>query len=70
MDVEISSKELSINLTKGKATTTEDLGFLQAELESTGDFIVEISNHTKKDIKTAVKVTIQNSEIKEEKTTN
>lgn len=58
MDVEVSSKDTSVNLIKGKAETTEDFGFLTAELKSNGDYIFEVKNPTKKEIKTSVKVTI------------
>lgn len=59
MSVETSSKELSINLTRGKAETTEDFGFLNAELNANGDYIFEVRNGTKKEVKTSVKVTIE-----------
>lgn len=62
MDVEASSKETSINLIKGKAETTEDFGFLTAVLLSNGDYIFEVRNGTKKEIKTSVKVTIVGEE--------
>ncbi len=62
MDVESSSKETSINLIKGKAETTEDLGVLSAVLVSNGDYIFEVRNGTKKEIKTSVKVTIVGEE--------
>lgn len=62
MTVETSSKEISINLTKGKAETTEDFGFLNAELTANGDYIFEVRNGTKKEIKTSVKVTIEGGE--------
>lgn len=66
MTVETSSKETSINLTKGKAETTEDFGFLDAELKANGDYIFEVRNGTKKEIKTSVKVTIEGGEKKNE----
>lgn len=59
MQVETSSKETSVNLIKGKAETTEDFGFLNAELQTNGDYIFEVKNSTKKEIKTSVKVTIE-----------
>ncbi len=59
MEVEVSSKETSVNLIKGKAETTEDFGFLNAELQATGDYVFEVKNSTKKEIKTSVKVTIE-----------
>ena len=59
MDVEVSAKETSVNLIKGKAQTTEDFGFLTAELQANGDYIFEVKNPTKKEIKTSVKVTIE-----------
>lgn len=59
MDVEASSKEVSINLIKGKAQTTEDFGYLNAELKANGDYIFEVRNSTKKEVKTSVKVTIE-----------
>lgn len=62
MQVESSSKETSINLIKGKADTTEDFGFLTAVLESNGDYVFEVRNGTKKEIKTSVKVTIEGEE--------
>ncbi len=62
MDVEASSKETSINLIKGKAETTEDLGFLSALLQADGDYVFEVKNGTKKEIKTSVKVTIEGDE--------
>jgi hypothetical protein len=62
MDVEASSKETSINLIKGKAETTEDFGFLNAVLVSNGDYVFEVRNGTKKEIKTSVKVTIVGEE--------
>lgn len=62
MDVEASSKETSINLIKGKAETTEDLGFLSAVLQANGDYVFEVRNGTKKEIKTSVKVTIEGGE--------
>lgn len=58
MNVEVSSKDTSVNLIKGKAETTEDFGFLTAELQSNGDYVFEVKNPTKKEIKTSVKVTI------------
>ncbi len=62
MDVEVSSKETSVNLIKGKAQTTEDFGYLNAELQSNGDYVFEVKNSTKKEIKTSVKVTIEGGE--------
>ena len=62
MDVEVSSKETSVNLIKGKAETTEDFGFLSAVLQANGDYIFEVRNGTKKEIKTSVKVTIEGEE--------
>ena len=59
MDVELSSKEASVNLIKGKADTTEDFGYLNAELKSNGDYIFEVRNSTKKDLRSSVKVTIE-----------
>jgi hypothetical protein len=59
MSVESSSKDISINLLEGDAQTTEDFGFLRAELESNGDFVFEVRNSTKKEIKASVKVTIE-----------
>ena len=59
MDVEVSSKETSVNLIKGKAQTTEDFGYLNAELQANGDYVFEVKNPTKKEIKTSVKVTIE-----------
>lgn len=59
MDVEVSAKETSVNLMKGKAQTTEDFGYLNAELQANGDYIFEVKNPTKKEIKTSVKVTIK-----------
>lgn len=63
MSVETSSKETSINLIKGKAETTEDFGFLNAELQSNGDYIFEVRNSTKKEVKTSVKVTIEDETL-------
>jgi hypothetical protein len=62
MDVEVSSKETSVNLVKGKAQTTEDFGYLNAELQATGDYVFEVKNSSKKEIKTSVKVTIEGGE--------
>jgi hypothetical protein len=62
MDVEVSSKETSVNLVKGKAYTEEDFGFMTANLEATGDFVFEVKNSSKKEIKTSVKVTIEGGE--------
>lgn len=62
MDVEASSKEVSINLVKGKAATTEDFGFLTAELATNGDYVFEVKNSTKKEVKTSVKVMIESNE--------
>ncbi len=62
MDVEVSSKETSVNLIKGKAQTTEDFGYLNAELQSNGDYVFEVKNSTKKEIKTSVKITIEGGE--------
>ncbi len=59
MDVEVSSKETSVNLIKGKAQTTEDFGYLNAEIQANGDYVFEVKNSTKKEIKTSVKVTIE-----------
>lgn len=59
MDVEVSSKDTSVNLIKGKAQTTEDFGYLNADLQANGDYIFEVKNSTKKEIKTSVKVTIE-----------
>lgn len=64
MDVEVSSKETSVNLIKGKAQTTEDFGFLSAELQTNGDYIFEVRNSTKKEVKTSVKVTIEGGKVK------
>jgi len=66
MNVEASSKEVSINLTKGKAETTEDFGFLSAELQANGDYVFEVKNSTKKEVKTSVKVTIEGGDPKSE----
>lgn len=66
MTVETSSKETSINLIKGKAETTEDFSFLDAELKANGDYVFEIRNGTKKEIKTSVKVTIEGNDKKSE----
>lgn len=65
MDVEVSSKETSVNLVKGKAQTTEDFGYLNAELQANGDYIFEVKNSTKKEIKTSVKVTIEGGKTAE-----
>jgi hypothetical protein len=62
MDVEVSSKDTSVNLIKGKAKTEEDFGFLTAELQANGDYVFEVKNSTKKEIKTSVKVTIEGGE--------
>ncbi len=62
MDVEVSSKDTSVNLIKGKAQTTEDFGYLNAELQANGDYVFEVKNSTKKEIKTSVKVTIEGGE--------
>ncbi len=62
MDVESSSKEVAINLRKGKAQTTEDFGYLNAELQANGDFVFEVKNTSKKEVKTSVKVTIEGGE--------
>lgn len=59
MVVEVSSKEIAVNLIKGKAHTIEDFGYLNAELEANGDYVFEVKNTTKKEIKTLVKVTIE-----------
>lgn len=59
MDVEVSSKETSVNLIKGKAQTTEDFGYLNAELQANGDYVFEVKNSGKKEIKTSVKVSIE-----------
>ena len=67
MDVESSSKEVAINLRKGKAQTTEDFGYLNAELQSNGDYVFEIKNTTKKEVKTSVKVTVEGGDKKSEK---
>lgn len=58
MSVESSSKELTINLNKGKAETTEDIGFLNADLLANGDYVFEVRNAGKKEIKSSIKVTI------------
>lgn len=68
MEVEVSSKETSVNLLKGKAETTEDFGFLNAELQSNGDYVFEVKNSGKKEVKTSVKVTITGGNTKSEKT--
>ena len=68
MDVESSSKEVAINLRKGKAQTTEDFGYLNAELEGNGDFVFEIKNTSKKEVKTSIKVTIEGGSVKSPKT--
>lgn len=59
MSVESSSKELIINLNKGKAETTEDIGFLNAELLANGEYVFEVRNNGKKEIKSSIKVTIE-----------
>lgn len=64
MDVESSSKEVAINLRKGKAQTTEDFGYLNAELQSNGDYIFEVKNTSKKEVKTSIKVTIEGGNVK------
>lgn len=68
MEVESSSRELQISLVKGRAETTDDLGFLHAELESTGDFVVEIRNPTKKELKATVRVTVNGGDPKSDPT--
>lgn len=65
MEVETSSKGISINLIKGKAETTEDFGFLNAELLANGEYIFEVKNSTKKELKTSVKVTISGGSVKQ-----
>lgn len=67
MDVESSSKDVAINLRKGKAETTEDFGYLNAELQSNGDFVFEVKNTTKKEVKTSIKVTIEGGNTKADK---
>jgi hypothetical protein len=67
MDVESSSKDVAINLRKGKAETTEDFGYLNAELQSNGDYVFEVKNSTKKEVKTSIKVTIEGGNTKSEK---
>ena len=62
MEVESSSKDVTVNLRKGKAQTTEDFGYLEGELQSSGDFVVEVKNSSKKEVKTSVKVTITGGE--------
>lgn len=64
MEVEVSAKETSVNLVKGKAETTEDFGFLNAELQSNGDYVFEVKNPSKKEIKASVKVTITGGDAK------
>lgn len=68
MEVEVSAKETSVNLIKGKAETTEDFGFLNAELQANGDYVFEVKNPTKKEIKTSVKVTINGGDPKSDPT--
>lgn len=68
MEVEVSAKETSVNLVKGKAETTEDFGFLNAELQANGDYVFEVKNPTKKEIKTSVKVTINGGDPKSDPT--
>lgn len=58
LSVDSSSKELTINLNKGKAETTEDIGFLNAELLGNGDYVFEVRNTGKKEVKSSIKVTI------------
>ena len=60
MSVESSSKDISINLLKGNAQTTEDFGFLRAELRANGDYVFEVRNSTRKEMKASVKVMIEN----------
>jgi hypothetical protein len=62
MDVEVSSKDTSVNLIKGKARTEEDFGYLTAQLQANGDYVFEVKNSTKKELKTSVKVTIEGGE--------
>jgi hypothetical protein len=62
MDVDVSSKDTSVNLIKGKAQTEEDFGYLTAQLQANGDYVFEVKNSTKKEIKTSVKVTIEGGE--------
>lgn len=64
MDVESSSKDVAINLRKGKAQTTEDFGYLNAELQSNGDYVFEVKNTSKKEVKTSIKVTIEGGNVK------
>lgn len=64
MDVESSSKDVAINLRKGKAQTTEDFGFLSAELQANGDYVFEVKNTSKKEVKTSVKITIEGGKVK------
>lgn len=68
MEVESSSKDIAINLRKGKAETTEDFGFLHAELQSNGDYVFEVQNTSKKEVKASIKVTIEGGKTKTEKT--
>jgi hypothetical protein len=64
MDVEASSKDVAINLRKGKAQTTEDFGYLNAELQANGDYVFEVKNTTKKEVKASIKVTIEGGKDK------
>lgn len=68
MEVETLSKELQINLVKGRAETTEDFGFLHAELLATGDFVVEVRNPTKKEVKATVKFMVNGGDPKSDPT--
>ncbi len=59
MIVKISpDTDTAVNLRFGDAETTEDTGFLRAELNEKGDYTIEITNNSKSEAEFTIEVTI------------
>lgn len=63
LSVEVNSDKLAINLRRGKAETTEDIGDnvagMTADLQENGDYVFELSNQSKQAIKFRMVVSIE-----------
>jgi anaerobic selenocysteine-containing dehydrogenase len=63
MDVEASSPDVKvIMITKGKSDNEDHPNGIGATLNSNGDYVFEVHNLSKKEVKTSVKVTIADGE--------
>ena len=59
MIVKISpDTDTAVNLRFGDAETTEDTGFLRAELNEKGDYTFEVTNNSKSEAEFTIEVTI------------